>query len=105
VDATFIDSWAAGRWAWAFTSQAVRDPGPVIVTSNQITNFPEAGGNQKYALREPDHPDTVTALDNIVDVLYREHRYAEAAAILSQAVDAERSVLGTDHPHTFHSLQ
>jgi hypothetical protein len=56
-------------------------------------------------IREPDHPDTVTAVNNIVDALYREHRYSEAAAILGQAVDAEQSVLGTDHLHTFHSLQ
>ena len=54
----------------------------------------------KIGLRNAsENPDTVTALDNIVGALYREHRYSEAAAILGQAVDAEQSVLGTDHLH------
>jgi hypothetical protein len=40
-------------------------PGPVIVTSNQITNFPEVGGNQKYALDAQSDVEGLTFSNNV----------------------------------------
>jgi tetratricopeptide (TPR) repeat protein len=52
----------------------------------------------------PDHPDTLTSMDNLA-LLYRERgRYDEAEPLFLQALEARRRTLGADHADTLASI-
>ena len=47
-----------------------------------------------------EHPDTLTSINNLASLLQNTDREDEAAALLFEAADTAKKVLGPDHPHT-----
>jgi tetratricopeptide (TPR) repeat protein len=52
----------------------------------------------------PDHPDTLSALSECVDILANQGRKDEVVALGRSILAARRRLLGTDHPDTIFSL-
>ncbi|CUS11370.1 unnamed protein product, partial [Tuber aestivum] len=52
----------------------------------------------------PDHPDTLTSLNNLAITLQTQGKYDESEALHRRALQRRRKVLGSDHPHTPSSL-
>ncbi|KAG2489758.1 hypothetical protein HYH03_011710 [Edaphochlamys debaryana] len=52
-----------------------------------------------------EHPDTVTALNNLAICINEQGRHTEAEPLYRQALDMRRRVLGKEHPDTAASVQ
>ena len=51
-----------------------------------------------------DHPDTLTALDNLAEAYFLAGRIAEAVALYEQVRDVRVKTLGANHPQTLNIL-
>ena len=51
-----------------------------------------------------EHPETLTSVSNLGDVLSSQGKYDEAEAIHRQALEAYEKVLGREHPNTLRSI-
>lgn len=52
----------------------------------------------------PDHPNTLTSVNNLANVLESQGRYKEAEELYRRASEGRESVLGPDHPDTICSV-
>jgi eukaryotic-like serine/threonine-protein kinase len=52
----------------------------------------------------PEHPDTLSSMNNMANVLSAEGRYPEAEKLQRETLDIRRRVLGPEHPQTLQSL-
>lgn len=52
----------------------------------------------------PEHPSTLTSVNNLGALLQRMKRFPEAERLLQQALAGRRRVLGPDHHHTLLSM-
>ena len=52
----------------------------------------------------PEHPSTLTAMNNLSNTLIFEHRFADAEKLLRAALEIQRRVLGPEHPETVRSM-
>ncbi|RPA89516.1 TPR-like protein, partial [Choiromyces venosus 120613-1] len=52
----------------------------------------------------PDHPDTLTTVNNLASVLKYRGRHGESEAMSRRALEGLEKVLGPDHPHTLASV-
>ena len=52
----------------------------------------------------PEHPDTLTSMNNLAIVYYEQGKYAQAEALHSQTLEIRRRVLGPEHPDTLASM-
>ena len=48
----------------------------------------------------PEHPLTLTSINNLASVLYGQGKYEEAEAMHQQALEGSEKVLGPEHPLT-----
>jgi len=53
----------------------------------------------------PDHPDTLTSMNNLAYMCEGQGRLPEALALVQECVRARRDVLGAQHPHYLSSLK
>jgi len=53
----------------------------------------------------PQHPDTLTAMGNLGDILYEQGDLPGARRIDEQTLDAARRVLGAEHPNTLIAMR
>jgi tetratricopeptide (TPR) repeat protein len=51
-----------------------------------------------------EHPDTLTSINNLAQVLSRRGKYEEAEKIYRQALGLKETVLGKEHPSTLTSV-
>jgi len=79
-------------------------------TYTDLGLYPEAGRQLERAvdLRRrvlgPEHPDTLTALNNLAVAYVHEGKYAQAEALDSPTLEIRRRVLGPEHPDTLTSM-
>lgn len=52
----------------------------------------------------PEHPDTLTSMNNLALVLWKELRYPEAERLDRETIEIRRRVLGPEHPDTLKSM-
>jgi tetratricopeptide (TPR) repeat protein len=52
----------------------------------------------------PEHPDTLTSMSNLAQVLNRQGKYEEAEAMSRQELECTKKVLGPEHPDTLTSM-
>jgi Tfp pilus assembly protein PilF len=52
----------------------------------------------------PEHPDTLTSVDNLSSVLERQGKYKEAEATHRRALEGSKKILGPEHPDTLTSV-
>jgi serine/threonine protein kinase/tetratricopeptide (TPR) repeat protein len=52
----------------------------------------------------PEHPDTLSSMNNLASVLDHQGRYAEAEKLYRETIDVKRRVLGPEHPDTLTSM-
>jgi tetratricopeptide (TPR) repeat protein len=68
----------------------------------------EASHRQELVLRKrvlrPEHPDTLTSISNLAQVLDRQGKYEEAEAMNRQTLAQREKVLGPEHPDTLTSI-
>jgi serine/threonine protein kinase/tetratricopeptide (TPR) repeat protein len=80
------------------------------LTYTDLGLFPEAAKQLKQAfdLRHrvlgPEHPDTLTSMNNLAAVYIDQQRYAEAEGLDIQILEIRRRVLGPEHPDTLSSM-
>ena len=58
----------------------------------------------KTSVLGPEHPDTLTSVNNLAPALSREGRYNEAKHMLLEVLQLRTTVLGTEHPDTLISM-
>ncbi len=51
----------------------------------------------------PEHPDTLTSLNNLANAYYLSGRYEEAARLYEETLSICEEVLGLEHPNTLAS--
>lgn len=104
---------AAARVADKFGSQPIVEASirhTLGLTYYDLNLFPEAQQQLERAVEirkralGPDHPDTLTSMDQL-GVLYNyQGRYAQAEALLSQVLAARQRVLGSEHKDTLATM-
>ncbi len=52
----------------------------------------------------PEHPDTLTSVNNLAVLLMSQGDYAGAAPLYRRALEARERVLGPEHPDTLNSV-
>jgi tetratricopeptide (TPR) repeat protein len=52
----------------------------------------------------PEHPDTLTSMDNLANIYEDEGKYTQAETLHSQTLEIKRRVLGPEHPSTLESM-
>ena len=52
----------------------------------------------------PEHPETLTSINNLGSVLDSQGKYEEAKAMYQQALEGYQKVLGPKHPDTLASI-
>jgi tetratricopeptide (TPR) repeat protein len=52
----------------------------------------------------PDHPDTLTSMNDLADAYRMQSVYAQAELLLSEVVEKRRRVLGEENPETLNSM-
>ena len=60
--------------------------------------------NQKKNLLGPEHPSTLTSMNNLAGVLGSQGKYKEAERMHRRTLTLSESVLGTEHPDTLTSM-
>jgi serine/threonine protein kinase len=58
----------------------------------------------RRSIRGPDHPETLTSLDNLAVAYFSAGRVAEALPLSEEALKLRRIQLGPDHPDTLESM-
>nr|VFK14111.1 MAG: Tetratricopeptide repeat-containing protein [Candidatus Kentron sp. FM] len=82
----------------------------ITVALYQKGNYPlaEQSARTGLALTEaelgPEHPDTLTSLNNLAGLYQSQGRYSEAEPLYQRALAASERVLGKEHPDTLSSL-
>jgi tetratricopeptide (TPR) repeat protein len=72
--------------------------------------YPEAQRQWELAVRlrrqalGPDHPDTLTSMNDLADAYRMQSVFAQAEPLLSKVVEARRRVLGDDNPDSLNSM-
>ncbi|KAK1240245.1 hypothetical protein MKX08_007687 [Trichoderma sp. CBMAI-0020] len=51
-----------------------------------------------------EHPNTLTAMNNLADALYSQKKYSEAVVILRHVLEQRTKLLGVEHPNTLLSM-
>ncbi|SCO92473.1 uncharacterized protein FRV6_16601 [Fusarium oxysporum] len=52
----------------------------------------------------PEHPDTLTSMNNLANVLDHQDNYKEAEEVYRQTLDLAKEVLGREHPNTLANM-
>ncbi|CUS06611.1 unnamed protein product [Tuber aestivum] len=53
----------------------------------------------------PDHPDTLTSVNNLAGVLQSQGKYDESEEMHRRALEGREKILGPDHPNTLSSVK
>ena len=64
---------------------------------------------EEFATRErilgPEHPDTLTTIIELADLLYSMRDYSSAEILYRRALESNEKVLGSDHPQTLNCMR
>ena len=58
----------------------------------------------RHRLLGDEHPDTLTSMNNLAEILRAQNKLDDARKILEQVLEISRRILGDEHPHTFKSM-
>ena len=64
----------------------------------------KTAGSVHFMPLSPDHPDTLTRMNNLAFTWKAQGRHTDALALMGDCAQARQRVLGIDHPYTLSSL-
>ncbi|KAI0123269.1 Tetratricopeptide repeat-domain-containing protein [Xylariales sp. AK1849] len=77
---------------------------PIPVTARLRETPDQAAEFYDDLLASPEHPDTLTSMNNLAGVLSRQGKYEEAEQMHRQTLELRKELLGPEHPDTLASI-
>ena len=88
----------------ALPSTVVEGAAPLLPSFDEIERVQRQTVEDRQKMLGPDHPETLTSLNNLTQALFYRGQYKEAVALYRQALTGRERILGQGHLDTIKSL-